>query len=103
MRMPRTGNKFHLLFPEPTFLLAPQKPDSRGKRPPVKVTESEELRRVDIVIHREGVLPVSNVVETSAQRPVKSDCMETFLQMEVQREVWRKTVGPGRFNDLLLI
>ena len=103
MRLAQTGNKFHFLPPELTFLLASQKSDSRRERPPVKIAESEELRRVDVVIHRKGVLPVGNVVKTSTQRPVKSGCMETFLQVEVQREVRRKTVASGRFNDLLLI
>ena len=48
----------------------PQKPNTRSKDAPLNSAETEKLSGVDIVVYRERVLSVCDIVEPAAQSEV---------------------------------
>src|SRR5216683_4137576 len=84
-------------------LFSSQEPDSGSEGATVKGAEGEKLRRVLVVVHDVWILMVGDVVESAAQRPIKTQCVKSLLQMQVQGEVVWKAMGPGRLDHLLLL
>jgi hypothetical protein len=84
-------------------LLSPQESDPCREGATVEIAEGEKLRRSNIVIYREWILMVRNVIEAATQCPVEPERVEPLLQVQVQCNVARITVRSRRSHDLLLI
>jgi len=58
---------------------------------------------VHVVVHRERVPVVGDVIEAGAQGPLEAQRAESALEMHVQREVRRITVRTRRAHKLLIL
>lgn len=67
-----------------TPLFAAKEANAGGESAAVEIAECEELRRVDVVVHGVGILPVCEIVKTTAYGPVRAQRTESFLHVEVE-------------------
>ena len=69
----------------------------------IVAAEPQELRRVDIIVDHEWVRTVGDVIESSSQRPIIAKRVEALFQVQVECEISRKSIRPGRPKKQLLI
>jgi len=63
----------------------------------------QEIRRVHVVVHRRGVGPIGDVVESRPQRPQESEQANAPLQLQVQRKILGETPGAWSTYELLVL
>ncbi len=64
-------------------LFTSQKADAGGEGALIEIAESQELRGTYDVVDCVRILVVGDVVEASAQRPIKTEGVKSFFQMKV--------------------
>jgi len=78
------GGARHESFSEESKSFPPQKPNTRSKYASLNSAETEKLTRVDIVVYRERVLSVCDVVEPAAQSEVEAQQPNPPLGVQIQ-------------------
>src|SRR5690349_15777598 len=54
------------------YLFAAKEANAGSECAAVEIAECEELRRVDVIVHGVGILPVGEIVKTATYRPVRT-------------------------------
>src|SRR3974390_79036 len=58
---------------------------------------------IEHTVDDQGVAAAIDVVEAAAQRQIVAEKMESFFQLEIEREIFREALCAGRAQKLLLV
>ena len=65
--------------------------------------EDQELRGIDIAVHKDGIQPIGNVVETATQGPVVAEQVKALFELQVQVEIGGEAALTGRLHQFLQV
>src|SRR5579863_7742659 len=84
-------------------LFFPEEADAGCEGAAIVTAESQELGRVDVGVDDDWIRGAGDVVETTAQRPIVAKKMKALFQVQIQSEISREAIRPGRSVEQLLI
>src|SRR5262245_25379297 len=78
----------------------PKKSNTRIKRATLNAAEMEKIGRVDIVVHKQRVLSVCDVIESDARSEVETQQSEPAFGVQIQRKIRGKATRVRLFDQL---